>query len=292
MTERKGGLSPQAREFVAVGASVGAGCHPCVTHHLKAGAEAGLGAQELEAAITAAERVIADSSARMAQHARRQLPAPAGSAGADGPAVAVALAALGAAVAANSMPNIERYLTEAAQLDVSGGELTDAVNVAHEVQRNAARIHAQRTGELLDAPPAAGQTAAASAAAGQEGECEESCPCHDDDGSVGTGPAPAQDGIPAGEATPAAGGCADAAAAEDEPPAATASQPPQAAAGQDDAARTPMGGCTPTPAMLSACCAGMTPILQALCWVRRAVSPLRNARWTPAQGVPRVSGSG
>src|SRR6266571_163676 len=153
MTERKGGLSPQAREFVAVGASIGAGCHPCVTHHLKAGAEAGLGAQELEAAITAAERVIADSSARMAQHARRQLPAPAGSAGADGPAVAVALAALGAAVAANSMPNIERYLTEAAQLDVSGGELTDAVNVAHEVQRNAARIHAQRTGELLDAPP-------------------------------------------------------------------------------------------------------------------------------------------
>ncbi len=147
MTERKGGLSPQAREFVAVGASIGAGCHPCVTHHLKAGAEAGLGAQELEAAITAAERVIADSSARMAQHARRQLPAPAGSAGADGPAVAVALAALGAAVAANSMPNIERYLTEAAQLDVSGGELTDAVNVAHEVQRNAARIHAQRTGE-------------------------------------------------------------------------------------------------------------------------------------------------
>jgi len=257
MTESKGGLSPQAREFVAVGASVGAGCYPCVTHHLKAGAEAGLGAQALLAAITAAERVTADSSARMAQHARRQLPAPAANAGADGPAGAAALAALGAAVAANSMPNIERYLTEAAELEMSRDELADAVNVAHEVQRNAARIHAQRTGKLLDAPPAAGQRPAAPAAAGQEGECEESCPCHDDDGNGGTGPVPAQDGTPAGEATPAAGGCAGAAAAEDEPPAATAGRPPQAAAGQGDAAGTPMGACTPTPAMLSAYCAGM-----------------------------------
>src|SRR6266704_2653682 len=74
MTESKGGLSLQAREFVAVGASVGAGCHPCVTHHLKAGTGVGLGAQALVAAIMAAERVTADSSARMAQHARRQLP--------------------------------------------------------------------------------------------------------------------------------------------------------------------------------------------------------------------------
>ncbi len=150
MTESKGGLSPQAREFVAVGASVGAGCHPCVTHHLKAGTGVGLGAQALLAAITAAERVTADSSARMAQHARQQLPAA--SEGPGGTVRAATLAALGAAVAANSMPNIERYLAEAAQLDVSRDELADAVNVAHEVQQNAAGIHAQRTERLLDVP--------------------------------------------------------------------------------------------------------------------------------------------
>ena len=205
MTESKGGLSPQAREFVAVGASVGAGCHPCVTHHLKAGTGVGLGAQALLAAITAAERVTADSSARMAQHARRQLPAA--SEGAGGSVRAATLAALGAAVAANSMPNIERYLAEAAELDVSRDELADAVNVAHNVQQNAARIHAQRTERLLDVPQEAAPAQAA--AAGQADECAEACACHDEDGSAGTGPELAQGAPLIGAKTPVTGGCAD-----------------------------------------------------------------------------------
>jgi len=166
-SESSGGLSRQAREFVGVGASVGAGCHPCVTHHLKAGAEAGLGAEALLAAITAAERVSADASARMAQHGRRQLTALASGAGAGGTVRDATLAALGAAITANSMPNIERYLTEAAELGVSHHELAEAVHLAHEVQGNAARIHARLTAKLLDGPPPAAQTAAAQAPAAQ-----------------------------------------------------------------------------------------------------------------------------
>src|SRR6266516_2502340 len=179
-SESSGGLSRQAREFVGVGASVGAGCHPCVTHHLKAGTEAGLGAEALLAAIAAAERVSADASARMTQHGRRQLTALATGAGAGGTVRDATLAALGAAIAANSMPNIERYLTEAA-------------NLAHEVQGNAARIHARLTAKLLDAPLPATQASAAqeSAAEEQAGGCEETCPCHGEEASTGLGSVPA-----------------------------------------------------------------------------------------------------
>jgi AhpD family alkylhydroperoxidase len=50
MTTEQQRLSPEQKELVAVGASVGAGRQPCVSHHLKAGAEAGLDAEQLLAA--------------------------------------------------------------------------------------------------------------------------------------------------------------------------------------------------------------------------------------------------
>jgi len=130
----------------------------------------------------------------MAQHGRRQLTALVSAAGAGGTVRDATLAALGAAIAANSMPNIERYLTEAAELGVSHHELAEAVHLAHEVQGNAARIHARLTAKLLDGPPPAAQAAAAqapaaqeSAAAEQAGGCEETCPCHDEEDTPGAG---------------------------------------------------------------------------------------------------------
>lgn len=237
MTESKSGLGPQARAFVAVGASVGAGCHPCLTHHLADSTGAGIGAPALLAAITAAERVTADASARMAQHACRQLPAQAESAAPGCTAGAAALAALGAAVAANSVPNIRRYLAEAARLEVSREELADAVNVARAVQQNAARIHARLTARLLDAPQ--------EGAAGQAEGSEQPCSCQEEGASAGIGGDPAPDA-----AAPGTCGC-DGAAAADEPPAASGCRPPRGAA-----AGTPAGMCMPAPEMLAACCAG------------------------------------
>lgn len=261
-TESRGGLSRQAREFVGVGASVGAGCHPCVTHHLKAGAEAGLGAEALLGAIAAAERVSADASARMAQHGRRQLAAQATDTGAGGTVRDATLAALGAAIAANSMPNIERYLTEAAELGVSHDELAEAVHLAHEVQGNAARIHARLTAKLLDAPQPATQAPPAapeSAAEEQAGGCDETCPCHDEESGPGAGAAPATASAPVagGQATPVTQACGDTGAGDDKPPLETDdSRPPAAAAGRDVTA-TGMAACGPPPAMLAACCGRM-----------------------------------
>jgi AhpD family alkylhydroperoxidase len=261
MTESKsrGGLSRQARESVGVGASVGAGCHPCVTHHVNAGTEAGLGAEALLGAIAAAERVSADASARMAQHARRQLTALPGGAGAGGTVRDATLAALGAAIAANSMPDIERYVTEAAELGVSRGELAEAVHLAHEVQGNAARIHARLTAKLLDPPQPGTQTPPAaqeSAAEEQAGGCEETCPCNDEEGTPGDGAVPAKASAPAAadEATPVTQACGDVDAGDDNPAPETADpQPPAAAAGWSVAAAG-MAACAPPPAMLAACC--------------------------------------
>ena len=169
---------------------MGAGCHPCVTHHLKAGTEAGLGAEALLGAIAAAERVSADASARMGKH----WPPAAGRAShrhrSGRQRAAMRRWRHWVRRLPYSMPNIERYLTEAAELGVSPGELAEAVHLAHEVQGNAARIHARLTAKLLDAPQPATQAPPAapeSAAEQQGGGCDETCPCHDEESGPGAG---------------------------------------------------------------------------------------------------------
>ncbi len=136
-----------------------------------------------------------NGAARMAQHARRHLPAPTAGIQVGASIRDVTLAALGAAVAANSMPNIERYLMEAAELGVSPGELAAAVDLAHEVQQNAARIHTRLTAKLLGTPvAAAGPSAAESAAPAEDGGTGESCPCNDPSAGPGQAAAPASEG--------------------------------------------------------------------------------------------------
>jgi hypothetical protein len=149
---------------VAVGAGVGAGCHPCVSHHLKAGAKAGLDAGRLLAAVTSAERVTAEAAVQMAGHARRKL-------GGDLEAALLtpledALAGLGAAIGANDARNIERRLRAAVGLGASRAQLQQAIEAARKVQESAMRIHLREAERLLDAaaPPAA---AAAEEAEGQ-----------------------------------------------------------------------------------------------------------------------------
>jgi AhpD family alkylhydroperoxidase len=150
MATDKQELSSEQKELVAVGASVGAGCQPCVSHHLNAGAKASLDGEQLLAAVTSAERVTAEAAVAMADHARAKL----------GPDVTVpamlsrleeALASLGAALGANDVTNIERQLRAAAELGASGPQLQQAIETAHRIQENAARIHLREAERLLDA---------------------------------------------------------------------------------------------------------------------------------------------
>lgn len=159
MTATQEQLSAEQQELVAVAAGVGSGCHPCVAHHLKAGAKAGLDGEQLLAAVTSAERVGAEAAVALSDHTRAKLAAEVTS-----PALLSrleeALASLGAALGANDVTNIERQLRTAAGLGASRPQLQQAIATAHAVQENAARIHLREAERLLDgiAPaPASGQ---------------------------------------------------------------------------------------------------------------------------------------
>jgi AhpD family alkylhydroperoxidase len=170
MTTQEQNLSAEQTELVAVGASVGAGCRPCVSHHLKAGAKAGLAGEQLLAAVAGAERVSAEAAVTMGDHARATL-----GPGVTSPALLSrleeALASLGAALGANDATNIERQLHAAADLGASRSQLQQAIDTAHNVQENAARIHLREAERLLDA------LAPATAAAQTDAESDEGCGC-------------------------------------------------------------------------------------------------------------------
>ena len=134
MTDQEQNLSAEQKELVAVAASVGAGCHPCVSHHLKAGAKAGLNGERLLAAVTSAERVTAEAAVAMSDHVRNKL----------GPDV-----------------------TAPALLS----QVQQAIETAHIVQENAARIPLREAERLLDA------LAPASAAGEVDGEPDGGCGC-------------------------------------------------------------------------------------------------------------------
>jgi AhpD family alkylhydroperoxidase len=148
-------LSTEQKELVAVAASVGAGCQPCAGHHLTAGAKAGLDGERLLAAVTSAQRVVAEAAVSMGDHVRGKLPTT------TSPALLSrleeALASLGAALAANDAANIDRHLRAAAAAGASRPQLKQAVATARTVQENAARIHQREAERVLAAvaPPVA-----------------------------------------------------------------------------------------------------------------------------------------
>jgi len=211
-------LDGEQRELVAVAASVGAGCHPCVSYHVKAATKAGLTGGRLLGAVTSAERVAGEAAERMAVHARTEL----GTQATDPVAVSPlddALASLGAALAANDLVNIEGQMLAAARAGASQSQLQEALEVAQNVQQHAARIHFEKAVRLLEtsAPPAAAS-----------GGCDDDCPCHADaspDGetaagsagsiadNVAVGPAVAAEQATLGGCGSMLGGCADLAAA-------------------------------------------------------------------------------
>lgn len=184
-------LSLEQKELVAVAASVGAGCQPCVSHHLKAGAKAGLDGERLLAAVTSAERVTAEAAVAMGDHVRGKL----------GPDVASpallsrleeALASLGAALGANDAKNIEHQLRTALELGASRPQLEQAIELANTVQEHAARIHLNEAERLLDS------LAQSVVAPGSEADSGDGCGCGADDENKA--PAPdAQAADPVGE---------------------------------------------------------------------------------------------
>lgn len=167
-------LSAEQTELVAVGASVGAGCQPWLSHHLNAGAQAGLEGEQLLAAVVSAERVGAEAAVAIGDHARAELGATATSP-ALLPRLDEVLASLGAALGANDVTNIERQLRAAAQLGASRPQLQQAIDTAHNVQENATRIHLREAERALDVVATTTSPDATNA------RHEEDCGCGTDD---------------------------------------------------------------------------------------------------------------
>ncbi len=124
-------LSGEQKELVAVGASVGSGCHPCTDYHLKAGARVGLDGERLLAAVTSAERVAAEAAVRMTDHVRGEL-GPEVKVPAAASALDDALASFGAALGANDLSNIERHMRAAVELGASRGSAETSSGVGRD----------------------------------------------------------------------------------------------------------------------------------------------------------------
>jgi AhpD family alkylhydroperoxidase len=200
MPNQEQNLSGEQQELVAVGASVGAGCQPCVSHHLNAGAQAGLDGEQLLAAIASAERVGAEAAVALGDHARREL-------GTSGRSTELlsrleeTLASLGAALGANDATNIQRQLRAAADLGATRSQLQQGIETAHNVQESAARIHLHEAERLLEtlAPRAAPSEDAVTSSAG--------CGC-DAGHEPEEPPAAAKEPEPLAASSRHAGGCA------------------------------------------------------------------------------------
>ena len=194
-------LSPQQRELVAVGASVGAGCHPCVSHHIKAATNAGVSGERLLAALASSKRVAAEAAARMTVHARGQLGAEVTTPAAASP-LDDALASLGSALAANDVANIENHMRAATELGASRPQIQDAIATAQKVQENATRIHVREAERLLERSTTPGAPVTE-----PDAGCDDGCPCHEGDSleEASVASEPATD--PTGTAD---GGCAQA----------------------------------------------------------------------------------
>jgi AhpD family alkylhydroperoxidase len=149
MSTDERGLSQQDKELVALGASVGAGCHPCVDYHLKAAKKAALADDRVRTAITSVQLVAAQAAEQLARHLQRQLGAEDLTPGAPG-ARDTELSALGAAIGANDRTNIERHMTAAAALGVSPSHLQQALDIAQTVQTNASAIHLRAAQHFLE----------------------------------------------------------------------------------------------------------------------------------------------
>ena len=214
MTSDEQKLSLAQKELVAVGASVGAGCHPCVDHHLKAGVKAGLDGGRLLAAVTSAERVTAEAAVLMGDHVRGKLGGPSVTEPTLLSRLEEALASLGAALGANDARNIERQLRTALEVGATRPQLEQAIEMAKTVQENAARIHVREAQRLLDA------LAPTVAEPQNHAESSEGCGCGAEDEPEA---APAEAEAPAAEVESGEGcGCGTENESDAEPEAAAA----------------------------------------------------------------------
>jgi AhpD family alkylhydroperoxidase len=166
-------LTPEQRELVAIGASVGAGCLPCSSFHFKQSRAIGLEADRMLAAALEAAHVVGDANERLSVHVHEELD-PEADEPAEMPRLDRELAALGASITANSLPNMRRHLIKASECGLSGKQLAEAIRVAAQVQKKAGEGHIEEAARFLEHLDGSSLESDAS----DDDACAGDCGCH------------------------------------------------------------------------------------------------------------------
>jgi AhpD family alkylhydroperoxidase len=153
-------LDQRDKELVAIGASIGALCRPCVDHHVAAGREAGLGEAELARAVQVAQATQRIAQGLLFTHADElvNVAVPSTGVSTDAPSGSRPdeLIRLGASVAANCHPLLEQHIAGCLVQGVDPSLVRSAIKMAKIVQHNAAEITARKAAaaiELIEAVP-------------------------------------------------------------------------------------------------------------------------------------------
>lgn len=133
-------LTQKEKELVAVAASIASGCLPCTTHHIKAARQAEVSEAEVLGAIGVALDVRDNATEMIAEATQGNLnyeyPGNRQSSSLKQPIHN--LAAIGAALACNSAPGLEYYLTAARTAGASTREIQTAIGIARAIRKEAA----------------------------------------------------------------------------------------------------------------------------------------------------------
>jgi len=166
-------LTDTQREFVALGAAIGAGCQPCTQYHVRAALKAGLSREQILWTLDEAEAVRREGGAAVANVGRTMLglgeEAPGGGCLCD---ASQALVYIGSAAGCNAGGLLARYLEAASGLGLSAEQLGEAVEVAQAVkERGAMGFFAKDVERALGKLPAT----AAAAPGGSASCCAPGC---------------------------------------------------------------------------------------------------------------------
>lgn len=161
-------LEPRDKELVAIGASIGALCRPCIDHHIAAGRDAGLTQAELARAVDVAQGIHASAQGLLFRHSRALLFADETSRDAPVQAPRMPLAdeliALGASIGANCHPLLERYVAGVLERGMSRNQVRSAIKMAEFVQAHAAGVTAEKAAAAIGVERPTDNTVLASAA--------------------------------------------------------------------------------------------------------------------------------
>jgi AhpD family alkylhydroperoxidase len=145
-------LDQKDKELVAIGASIGALCRPCVEHHIPAARDAGLTEPQLARAVEAIHRIAVTLLFGRIDELLHATETPAGMPLQEEPTSRPdELVALGASIGANCHPLLEQHVAGAFQQGLTASQVRSAIKMAQIVQQHAAEITADKAAAALEA---------------------------------------------------------------------------------------------------------------------------------------------